>query len=194
MTKIAAKTPSPTKTPSPAKAMIKKFAASLAVVAMVVTMIPADAFAGDRGQRGGGHSYNNGGHGGGHYRSGRSNYRGSHRGGYRNNYRGGHRSRYRGGHYGRHSNAWIPFAFLGATALTYAIANDRNRDRRVNNGTYSNRTYSNTTGYSATKPCHMAYRDENHEGELMRMAATMCYDEYGTAYLVKGSEHQVAIE
>jgi hypothetical protein len=174
-------------TKNPAKNMFKKIAASLAVVAMVVTMIPADAFAGDRGHRGGGHGYNNGGHGGGHYRSGRSNYRGSHRGGYRNIYRGG--NRYRGGHYRHSSNAWIPFAFLGATALTYAIVNDRSRDRYVDN-----RTYTNTTGYSATKPCHIAYRDENYEGELVRMAATMCYNEYGTAYLVKGSEHQVAIE
>jgi hypothetical protein len=165
----------------PAKNMIKKFAASLAVVAMVVTMIPADAFAGDRGHRGGGHGYNNGGHGGGHYRSGRNHRRGSY---YRGNYRRGHGRH----HYGHRSNAWIPFAFLGATALTYAIVNDRSRDRVVDNRTYNN------TGYSAQKPCHMAYRDENYEGEMVRMAATMCYDDYGTAYLVKGSEHQVAIE
>jgi len=167
----------------PAKNMIKKIAASLAVVAMVVTMIPADAFAGDRGHRGGGHGYHNGGHGGGHYRSGRHHYRGGYRSGYRHGYRRGGRHH----HYRHRSNAWVPFAFLGATALTYAIVSDRNR-------AVDNRTYSNNTGYSATKPCHMAYRDENYEGELVRMAATMCYDEYGTAYLVKGSEHQVPIE
>jgi hypothetical protein len=73
---------------------------------------------------------------------------------------------------------------LGSVAVGYAIA-DSNRNST---------SYSEAQTYSETKPCHMAYRDENQGGELVRMAATMCYDSSGTAYLVQDSEHRVPIE
>jgi len=157
---------------------LKKVAASLAVVAMMLTMIPSDASARDH--RHGGNGY----HGGGKH------YVGGHRGGrhygghYRGNrhYRGHYRSHYHGGGHYR-SNAWVPFAVLGTAALTYAIVNDNN-----------NKSYATAQGYSATKPCHMAYRDQSINGQLVRMAATMCYDSAGTAYLVKDSEHEVPIQ
>jgi hypothetical protein len=179
-------------TPSKILTNLKKATACLAVIAFAVAMVPSDAFAG-KGGRGGGHGggYNGGGHGGKHYgghRGGRSSYRGGYSGGrhYRGHGRhyGGYYGGYYGGRYGYYSNAWVPWAMLGSAVVGYAIA-DSNR---------SSSSYSAAQGYSATKPCHMAYRDENQGGELVRMAATMCYDTSGTAYLVQGSEHQVPLE
>ena len=158
---------------------LKKIAACMAVIAMVATMIPAEAFAGSRGGHGGYGGHYRGGHGGYHQGGG---YRG-----YRHHYRPRHYRGYSGGHYGHGyygSSAWVPWAILGGAVIGYAVADNRR----------ANTSYTQAQGYSATKPCHMAYRDENQNGELVRMAATMCYDPQGTAFLVEGSEHRVPME
>jgi len=156
----------------------KKLLAGLAVFGMLATMMPTESYAGGRH----GHGYYGGGYG----------YYG---GGYRHGYRHGHRH-YRHRH--RSSGAWIPFAVLGTAALTYAITSNNNRryDNRHDNR-YDNRqdrNYGDAREYSATKPCHIAYRDEDHGGDIVRMAATMCYDQSGVAYIVRGSEHQVPMD
>lgn len=171
-----------TKNTSDKPSFTKKLLASLAVFGMLATMMPTE-------------SYARGGHGHGYYGGGHGYYGGGYRHGYRSGYRHGHRQ-YRHRH--RSSGAWIPFAVLGTAALTYAITSNNNRrydnryDRRYDNR--YDRNYGDAREYSATKPCHIAYRDEDHGGEIVRMAATMCYDQSGVAYIVRGSEHQVPMD
>lgn len=97
-----------------------------------------------------------------------------------------------GHHHGHHGggSAW-PFALVGglaAGALIASAANDRD-DR------YYGRPVSYAppppTYYAPQQPCRRVNKLEDVEGYTVKMAATMCYDSYGRAYIVRGSEHPV---
>ncbi len=93
-------------------------------------------------------------------------------------------------HHHRGGSAW-PFALVGglaAGALIASAANDRN-DR------YYGRTVSYAPPppayYAPQQPCRVVNRLEDVEGYTVKMAATMCYDSSGRAYIVPGSQHPV---
>ncbi len=99
-----------------------------------------------------------------------------------------------GGHHGHHGGggAW-PFALVGglaAGALIASAANDRD-DR------YYGRPVAYAPppqAYYAPQPqqsCRQVNKLEDVEGYTVKMAATMCYDSYGRAYIVQGSQHPV---
>ncbi len=94
-----------------------------------------------------------------------------------------HHYHHRGG-----GGSWVPFALVGGLAAGALIASSANsRDRY-------DRTYyappPPPPNY-ATRPCHVVNRLEDVEGYTVKMAATMCYDSTGTAYIVQGSQHPV---
>ncbi len=102
--------------------------------------------------------------------------------------RGWHHGGYHHGHHG--GGAW-PFALVGglaAGALIASAANDRN-DR------YYGRPVAYAPPpqayYAPQQPCRQVNKIEDVEGYTVKMAATMCYDSYGRAYIVRGSEHPV---
>ncbi|MEN3973617.1 hypothetical protein [Emcibacter sp. SYSU 3D8] len=103
--------------------------------------------------------------------------------------RGWHHGGYHG-HHGHGGSAW-PFALVGglaAGALIASAANDRD-DR------YYGRPVAYAPPapayYAPQRPCSVVNRLEDVEGYTVKMAATMCYDSSGRAYIVKGSEHPV---
>lgn len=94
------------------------------------------------------------------------------------------RYHYRHGHgYGYYSSSgfWVPLAILGGAALGYAVANSSNND-------YDDNYYAPPR---SNQPCHIVHRDEVRDNQRVKMGATMCYDQQGTAYIVRGSEHVV---
>lgn len=167
-------------------------ATTAATLGLLLALSPAASLAGERSH--GGHSYS-GGHRSysGHYSGGhryRSNhYRGHHGYGYS---RHGYRSSYR--HHGRGGSGWVPFAILGGAALGYVVAESNNNNyresRSYNNQPYNTGASRNGSGWA--KPCHVVHKVTEGDGEQVKMAATMCYDEQGTSYIVKGSEHVIA--
>lgn len=156
---------------------LKTFAAFASIAAMLITALPAQAYAG-----GYGHGYKHGyGYGHGYKYGYRHGYRGKKFGyGYRHGYRHGYR---RGHYYHRNRNDWVPFAVLGglATALIITSANSNKRSRS---------TYYDAP-QRATRPCHTVHRIEEHSGERVKMGATMCYDTNSIPYIVDGSQHVV---
>lgn len=97
---------------------------------------------------------------------------------------------WRGGYHHHHGGGAWPFALVGglaAGALIAGAANDRDRyyDRPV--------AYAPPPPayYAPSQPCRQVNRTDDVEGYAVRMAATMCYDSYGRAYIVRGSEHPV---
>ena len=99
--------------------------------------------------------------------------------------------RHHGGyHYHGGGGAW-PFALVGglaAGAIIASAANDRD-----------DRYYSRPVAYAAPppayyapqQPCRVVNRLDDVDGYAVKMAATMCYDSSGRAYIVQGSQHPV---
>ncbi len=100
---------------------------------------------------------------------------------------------WRGGYYHHHHHgggAW-PFALVGglaAGALIASAANDRNDRYYAQPVAYAPPP---PAYYAPSRPCHVVNRLDDVEGYTVKMAATMCYDSYGRAYIVRGSEHPV---
>lgn len=95
-----------------------------------------------------------------------------------------------GGYYHHHhgGGAW-PFALVGGLAAGALIASASDRDR------YYDRPVAYAAPapayYAPQQPCRQVNRVDDVEGYAVRTAATMCYDSYGRAYIVRGSEHPV---
>jgi hypothetical protein len=94
-----------------------------------------------------------------------------------------HHHHYRGGGGG----AWIPFAVVGGLAAGALIASSANSRDRYYGPRHS--YYAPPRAYH--RPCHVVHRVEDVDGYAVKMAATMCYDSNGVAYIVQGSQHPV---
>jgi hypothetical protein len=99
---------------------------------------------------------------------------------------------WRHGHHGHHhgGGAW-PFALVGglaAGALIASAANDRDDRYYGRPVTYASPPQAY---YAPQQPCRQVNKLEDVEGYTVKMAATMCYDSYGRAYIVQGSQHPV---
>ena len=129
------------------------------------------------GRHSGGHSFSGRRHGfsGGHHRSGFSRHGFGHRG-------------YSYRHHGYGSSAWVPFAILGGAALAYTVSRSANNDYAYSRSSY----YAPSRHGDSGRPCHVVHKVTEEDGGQIKMAATMCYDQQGTAYIVKGSEHVIA--
>jgi hypothetical protein len=98
---------------------------------------------------------------------------------------GGYHHHHHGG-----GSAW-PFALVGglaAGALIASAANDRDRYYETQPVAYA---APPAPVYYQQQPCREVNRLEDVEGYTVKMAATMCYDQSGRAYIVRGSEHPV---
>jgi hypothetical protein len=97
---------------------------------------------------------------------------------------------------------------MAATIITAAAAPGRSRwwaglrpvrssPRRRTTGT--DRYYARPVAYAPPppayyapqQPCRVVNRLDDVEGYTVKMAATMCYDSSGRAYIVQGSQHPV---
>ncbi len=99
---------------------------------------------------------------------------------------GGYHHHYHGGG----GSAW-PFALVGglaAGALIASAANDRDDRYYARPVAYAPPP---PVYYAPQQPCRQVNRLEDVEGYTVKMAATMCYDSSGRAYIVRGSEHPV---
>lgn len=99
--------------------------------------------------------------------------------------------RHGGYHHGHHGGSAWPFALVGglaAGALIASAANDRDDRYYAQPVAYAPPP---PAYYAPQQPCRQVNRLEDVEGYTVKMAATLCYDSSGRAYIVRGSEHPV---
>jgi hypothetical protein len=102
---------------------------------------------------------------------------------------------WRGHHHGWHhrhhggGGSWVPFAAIGGLAAGMLIASAADNDR--GDRTYYAPPPPNYGNNYGNRPCHVVHRLQDVDGYGVKMAATMCYDSYGTPYIVQGSQHPV---
>ncbi len=150
---------------------MKPFLKTLAISATVALFAVAAAGAANAG--GSGHGKHRGGqHGGGHYAYGLAGVVGHLLfGGYSYSYRYGNSygdGRDRGRGYGR-----------------------RHDHRRHGHGGYGRTGYGQMPGYVVRRPCHATSKNGYAHGRRAKIGGTMCYDNYGNAYIVAGSRHVI---
>ncbi|MBI1180613.1 MAG: hypothetical protein GC201_08640 [Alphaproteobacteria bacterium] len=97
---------------------------------------------------------------------------------------------YHGGWHHHGGGGWIPFAAIGGLAAGMLIASSANSHDRYDR-TYYAPPAPPPPAYGYNQPCHEVRKQENVDGYASTMAATMCYDSYGTPYIVQGSQHPV---
>lgn len=99
--------------------------------------------------------------------------------------------RHHGGYHHRHGGGAWPFALVGglaAGALIASAANDRDDRYYARPVAYAPPP---PVYYAPQQPCRVVNRLDDVDGYTVKMAATMCYDSSGRAYIVQGSQHPV---
>ena len=97
----------------------------------------------------------------------------------------GHHGPYHHGRYHHGGRGWAPLAVLGGLAAGYAIV-----DSQRYYYTPPPRGYVPPSVYGP-RPCRTVYRLDMVDGYESKTGATLCYDERGIAYIVRGSEFPV---